>query len=76
MNYEIELLLPTNCLSVFDHFVGLALKDLIQQKRTGSFFFKLICNPSKYSSIAILSIKEKDLKTRWSRTFSHSTIIL
>ena len=25
--------LPTNCLSVFDHFVGLALKGLIQGKR-------------------------------------------
>ena len=26
--------LPTNCLSVFDHFVGLALKELIWRSRT------------------------------------------
>ena len=30
----IRRLLPTNCLSVFDHFVGLALKGLIQQTIT------------------------------------------
>ena len=28
----IRQLLPTNCLSVFDHFVGLALKELMSQK--------------------------------------------
>ena len=28
--------LPTNCLSVFNHFVGLALKGLIRDKNLGS----------------------------------------
>ena len=30
----IRRLLPTNCLSVFDHFVGLALKGLTSYKST------------------------------------------
>ena len=31
--------LPTNCLSVFDHFVGLALKGLIQSPSTLLYWF-------------------------------------
>ena len=31
-NQTIHRLLPTNCLSVFDHFVGLALKGLNNSK--------------------------------------------
>ena len=35
--------LPTNCLSVFDHFVGLALKGLILPQVTTQFFYKIMC---------------------------------
>ena len=49
----IRRLLLTNCLSVFDHFVGLALKELTATKmlmpwvfrhtvRTGLFFFSIL----------------------------------
>ena len=34
----IRRLLPTNCLSVFDHFVGLALKGLISFKTSSRLF--------------------------------------
>ena len=38
-------LMPTNCLSVFDHFVGLALKGL----KTRSVLVKIPCRESRDS---------------------------
>ena len=47
-------LLPTNCLSVFDHFVGLALKELIS-----SFFYQNDYNP--FHSSTSLSVNADSL---------------
>ena len=43
--------LPTNCLSVFDHFVGLALKGLIPvETREAAGIDKLACETIPYGS--------------------------
>ena len=53
----IHRLLPTNCLNVFDHFLGLALKGLILKKEatTPIFHFKI-----KTAEVTRRQIRKRD----------------
>ena len=39
----IRQLLPTNCLSMFNHFVGLSLKELISSRKSILLLFDMAC---------------------------------
>ena len=56
----IRRLLPTNCLSVFDHFVGLALKELSFISNIAHLFFNLFENSKTgvaYKRLAYKSVQ-------------------
>ena len=64
--------LPTNCLNVFDHFVGLALKELINVHYFASLFHYLWCIYTKIEAVSRrCSVKKMILKISQKFTGKH-----
>ena len=72
----IRWLLPTNSLSVFDHFVGLALKGLILGQGLIAIFCDP-CNVPSFQNVSMFLLRRTDftsMSTYWASKCSESTM--
>ena len=77
----IRRLLPTNCLSVFDHFVGLALKGLIcfQIMKSESYCFKSKNNKNRQHNLIKSNnniIYRKEDQRPWKDFFINRNVLI